>query len=390
MDRFLNYKLTVETLGPLFIGSDENKNIAKSEYVIIGNKLYVFDTKKMFNGLIKYHLDKEYTQYVLQYKYFNLESFLINKQISPDIYKQWTTYSLLLPNNVEIKSNISAFTKDAYSQPYVPGSSVKGAIRGAVLNALLLNGENRNFATETEKTLKIHQFPNGKQISRKDYLSSDSAKIENAMFNTLGRNNKKISDAVNSIFQGLTISDSEPISTDCLILCPKIDILPTKLNSANHLNVVRECIKPGTQIIFSVNIDRKFFPYDANQILDFIRQNYLNIEKKYLSSFPATVNPNDKYKIYLGGGSGFVSKTCIYTLFDEKNRAVKNSGEILDHVHSKKGSKNNKIGNHIYDFDKYGVAPHTRKSTTINGKNYDFGLCKIGFEQTDTAKFKVQ
>ena len=34
MERFLNYRLTIETIGPLFIGSEENKNIAKSEYAI--------------------------------------------------------------------------------------------------------------------------------------------------------------------------------------------------------------------------------------------------------------------------------------------------------------------------------------------------------------------
>ncbi|MGN0536972.1 MAG: type III-A CRISPR-associated RAMP protein Csm5 [Acutalibacteraceae bacterium] len=381
MDRFLNYTMTLETLGPLFIGSDENKNIGKSEYIIENGKLCVFDMKKMFDGLIKYHLDKAYTQNVMQYKYFNLELFLKSNRISPNIYKQWIAYSLSLPKNVNIKNNILAFIKDAYSQPYVPGSSIKGAIRGSILNALLLSGQNENFATETEKALRIHKDKEGKQIGRKEYLSSKAKKIENSMFNTLNQHPDR-DNAVNSIFQGLTISDSEPLSTDCLILCPKIDIMPTKEKSSNELkNVVRECIKPGTKITFSVHIDRKFFPYDEMDILNFIYQNYLNMAKKYLGSFPATVNPNCKYKIYLGGGSGFVSKTCIYSLFGERSRAVKNAGEILDHVDSTRGGKNSgKMGNHLLDFDKYGVAPHTRKSTIIDGKTYDFGLCGIGFE----------
>lgn len=377
MERFLNYRLTIETIGPLFIGSEENKNIAKSEYVIDGNTLYVFDMRKMFNGLVKYHLDKAYAQNVLQCnRKFDLKLFLRNNRVLLDIYKQWIAYSLLLPDNVEIKSNILAFMKDAYSKPYVPGSSLKGAIRTCILNALLLNGENENFATETEDALKIHER-NGKA-----YLSRNASEMETSIFNKLKRNGTKSTDAVNSIFQGLTISDSEPLDTDCLILCPKIDILPTESHKRNQLkNVVRECIKPGTKITFYVHIDSKFFPYDDKQILKFILQNYLNIEEKYLSSFPSTINSNDEYKIYLGGGSGFVTKTCVYSLFDERDRAVKNTGEILDSVYSMKcGENRTKMGNHLHDFNKYGVAPHTRKSTIIDGKTYDFGLCNICFE----------
>lgn len=377
MERFLNYRLTIETIGPLFIGSEENKNIAKSEYVIDGNTLYVFDMRKMFNGLVKYHLDKAYAQNVLQCnRKFDLKLFLRNNRVSLDIYKQWIAYSLLLPDNVEIKSNILAFMKDAYSKPYVPGSSLKGAIRTCILNALLLNGENENFATETEDALKIYER------NRKAYLSRNASEMETSIFNTLKRKGTKSTDAVNSIFQGLTISDSEPLDTDCLILCPKIDILPTESHKRNQLkNVVRECIKPGTKITFYVHIDSKFFPYDDKKILKFILQNYLNIEEKYLSSFPSTINSNDEYKIYLGGGSGFVTKTCVYSLFDERDRAVKNAGEILDSVDSIKGGKNRtKMGNHLHDFNKYGVAPHTRKSTIIDGKTYDFGLCNICFE----------
>lgn len=378
MERFLNYRLTIETIGPLFIGSEENKNIAKSEYVIDGNTLYVFDMRKMFNGLVKYHLDKAYAQDVLQCnRKFDLKLFLRNNRVSLDIYKQWIAYSLLLPDNAEIKNNILAFfMKDAYSKPYVPGSSLKGAIRTCILNALLLDGENENFATETENALKIYER------NRKAYLSRNASEMETSIFNTLKRKGTKSSDAVNSIFQGLTISDSEPLDTDCLILCPKIDILPTESHKRNQLkNVVRECIKPGTKITFYVHIDSKFFPYDDKKILKFILQNYLNIEEKYLSSFPSTINSNDEYKIYLGGGSGFVTKTCVYSLFDERDRAVKNAGEILDSVDSIKGGKNRtKMGNHLHDFNKYGVAPHTRKSTIIDGKTYDFGLCNICFE----------
>ena len=39
------------------------------------------------------------------------------------------------------------------------------------------------------------------------------------------------------------------------------------------------------------------------------------------------------------------------------------------------------MGNHLRDYEEYGVAPHVRKCTRINGKLYDIGLCKISFEE---------
>ena len=379
-NRFLNYTLTLKTIGPLHIG--DGGLIGKNEYVVYGGKLYVFDMKKMFAGLTKFHLEKKYTNSVLSDGTFSLSYFFRENNVSPDKYSKWAKYTLDIPRDVDMRrTNIYSVIKDPYSCPYIPGSSLKGAIRNTILNAVLLNEKNSDFDKDIEKNIHIHKDRNGKPVSKTKYLQKDSEKLDVSLFNTLNRPETRTDNAVNSIFQGLKISDSQPLDTSCLILCPKIDVFPGN-NGENKLNnVVRECIKPGTEITFSVQIDTAVFPYDFSRIMECIDKTYSNISMKFLSSFPKATTTADKHKIYIGGNVGYVSKTCVYSLFEERNRAVKNAGEILDHVDSYKPRSRQKMGNHLKDFEEYGVAPHVRKCTKINNKLYDFGLCKIEVEK---------
>ena len=317
MSRFFNYELTLETIGPLYVGSGET--IGKSEYVIFGNKVYIFDMKKMFSGITKYHLENKYSQSVLNEKNFNLSYFFRSNNIAPETYKKWAKYCYNIPENTDLRAakNILAHVKDAYSKPYVPGSSLKGALRNIILNGLLLKGENKKFDSKIEIDLKNHIGRNGKPIKRAKYLSQDSNELDEKMFNILNRPKTKPYDAVNSIFQGIIISDSQPLDTDSLILCPKIDVLPKNKGENPLKNVVRECIKPGTKISFSLQIDRRIFPYNINDIMDFISETYKNLNKKFLSDFPTTVTTSDKYKIYLGGGTGYQKPVLILYLMKE-------------------------------------------------------------------------
>ena len=97
------------------------------------------------------------------------------------------------------------------------------------------------------------------------YVESD---MDVELFHTLkllDRKPKDKNNSVNSIFKGLRISDSSPVELDDLALCVKIDL--DDGDGENVLNVVRECIKPGTELTFDVSIDTDVFPYDAKKLL---------------------------------------------------------------------------------------------------------------------------
>ena len=141
------------------------------------------------------------------------------------------------------------------------------------------------------------------------------------------------------------------------------------------MNVVRECIKPGTIIESALEIDSTVFKYDINTVIFAIKAFYDNQNNCFLSKYPFVASDRMSANlIYIGGGSGFVSKTAVYSLFKNRNKAVELTGKILDNLDKAK------VGKHYLDYEKYNVSPHTRKCTVYDSIQYDFGLCKIDFQ----------
>ena len=60
-----NYELTVTTLSPLHVGSGDRINKKEYIYQKNENKAYIPDLKKMFSGLKKLNLLREYEKYLL-------------------------------------------------------------------------------------------------------------------------------------------------------------------------------------------------------------------------------------------------------------------------------------------------------------------------------------
>ena len=80
---------------------------------------------------------------------------------------------------------------------------------------------------------------------------------------------------------------------------------------------------------------------------------------------------DEKNAFYLGGGSGYVSKTVTYSLFNEDN-ATKVVSKILNEVFTQKYKPSaNK------DDEVLGVSPHTLKCTYYLENLCQMGLCRI-------------
>ncbi len=364
-DDMLYYKVKLKTIGPLFIG--DGGTLAKSEYVLNRNvnKVYVIDTLKMYNGLKRLNLLNEYEKFVMKGNadlyYFIKENNLLKE------YEKWSKYSYYIDKAIlRSRFEIKTFIKDAYLKPYVPGSSLKGAVRNAMLNGELIenNSEYKGIAAEVSN----ERFRN-----RTGYMRVPSNKIELSL--KYIKDNKD--EDTYSIFSGFMVSDSKPLSENDIILCGKKDVSPN--GKVSNIPILRECIKPGTTIEFTVKIDRKKFNYNAEDIYKYINIMYNNTKNKFLSSFKSISADriNIKNPIYVGGGSGYVSKTATYSLFENKDRAVKVTSEILHNTtpRAKKADLDHRL-----DFEKYRVSPRKRKCTEYRGETYDFGLCSVNFE----------
>ena len=373
------YRVKIKTLAPVHIGSGQE--IQKSEYVYDkeSGMLYVMDTYKLFEGLSKFNLLDRFEEFILKSPESTMTDFVAGNGITA--YKDWAAYSYYVGKAKKYANPIKGFVKDAYGMPYIPGSSLKGAIRNALLSTILRQ-KNEGFtyiASETENERKGY-----------NYLSKQSSELDIKVFHAARKDEKdepytKINNAVNSKMRGLIISDSKPLSKDSLIVCRKEDML--KDGTTKSISLLRECIAPNTELEFTMTIDSDVFKYSAETLEVAVKNQYNYIKTSFMDKFSADIK-NDKLNgalLFIGGGTGYVSKTATYSLFYEKGgnkRAVKNTSKILHNVfyNDRMPPKMKKMASHINDPSDFGISPRVRKCTKFKDKLYDMGLCEISFQ----------
>ncbi|WP_295157703.1 type III-A CRISPR-associated RAMP protein Csm5 [uncultured Ruminococcus sp.] len=379
------YDITIETIGPVHIGS--GKEISKKEclYVPQEKKIYIMDEKKMFSRILALGKQESFTRYLMDSRQNNLMNFVRDNNISPNEYKKWAAYVLDDIGAVNVgksrskgggADNVHAFMKDAYGCPYIPGSSLKGALR-TVIQSCLVNYRMDSFRSE-RNDIETEQFRR-----RPSYLSKANQEIAQKLFYTLERPDAKPHNAVNDCFSGIRVSDSEPLSVSDLVLCRKTDLLPD-YEKENSISVKRECLKPGTKVKFSLEIDESLFDMDSKKLISYIDDNYIMYHNAYLLMFPEEAQhapQKGEHLLYLGGGSGYATKTTVYPMYseDDINRAVKTVQKIMVDTTSTK--RDGDLHKHRFDLERYEVSPHTLKVAKIGGRIYEMGLCKVDISE---------
>lgn len=359
-----HYTITLITEGPVFIGS--GKSIGKKEYIFDSrhNLVHIPDLVKMNRFFLENRLEKAYVEYML-HDGRDFAAWLRANRIDERQYRSWIRYSIDSGDAVfeqRGKKEIAAFTKDAYGCPYVPGSSLKGALRTILLSAEVLNNPSR--FRESKTTVKTAELRQGS----KGNLSREVKQAEQSAFHILNRNEERKSDAVNDLFCGLRIGDSEPLRVDNLTLCQKIDV--TREGVSKRLPILRECIQPGTEIRFLLTIDPRYCKYTPKDISTAAVQFAQFYDKCFLEKFPLQEIQGGG-NMYLGGGCGYASKTVTYPLLGEQDvrrvsqiiNASLNRNVAMQHKHNRDESK--------------GVSPHMLKCTQYGGQLYEMGACTL-------------
>lgn len=260
---------------------------------------------------------------------------------------------------------IMTFNKDSYGMPYIPGSSIKGVLRSALLAWEIQKNPEKYKRNKNEIELKSRERAN-----RKHCLEHEINRLEQDVLYTLNRNEKKIGNAVNDKLANLIIGDSALIALDDIILCQKIDVNLRK--EEKKLPILREAVRPGTQIRFSMTVqqDESNNFYSVENIMEAVNCMETLSNRYFYEKFGRGSKEADI--IRLGGGCGFVSKTVLISLCEEK------TVEVVDNVF--KNTLGKKYEEHKHGRDRrLGVAPHTCKCTRYNGKLYDMGMGKVEF-----------
>lgn len=349
------YNIIIKTHAPLHIGS--GTTLTKKDYVFDRktDTVKVINMNKLLQMLASKNQFDSYRQFMCGTNN-DLNYWLMNNGFTNDDIENLTAYTLDC-SSTSLSANskqreIKAFVKDAYGNAYIPGSSVKGCLRTALLAYFIEKGPEQ-FSDVKRKI--INAVP--KYEGDKSYLNYEVKQLESIAFNKADRNHEKIRDAVNDIMQGIIISDSDAVPANRLTLCNKLD--KTIKGVYKDLPIFFESIMPDTLISLTLTIDSTFCKRTINDIKQAINcfgEAYYN---NFLVDFDLP-KPESSDTIYLGGNCGFATKTVLYNLF-EKQQAVKQASIAINNIKdSKKYSKNK-------GDVKLGISPHTVNLTRFAG-----------------------
>lgn len=347
------YDLTLTVWAPLFVGS--GSKYTKKEYMFNprSGRVSFFEQQRLFEFLLQHDLVDRYSEFMLSnqsdlWMFFTRDCGLTDAQLRP-LLRYNVSCGDALDESHSLKE-IHAFQRDAQGRAYIPGSSIKGALRTVWLMDAVRKESTVGHSLRADKRAKFPEEPYVSQLS-------------------LPRTRPE--DAVNSIFRGIQVSDSGPIADDRMILAGKIDVdLAGGINS--KINLCRECVAPGTRIRFKLTLDQSILKgrITKESLEQVIRDFDAYYQQTYVSHFAqprdAAPLPQQPYLI-LGGGSGFFAKSLAYPYLGEEEglrwTAQQMSNMFRKHKHER-------------DVEK-GISPHTMKYARFNGRLYPYGYCGV-------------
>jgi CRISPR-associated protein Csm5 len=370
MNNFLKqYDVVIRTVGAVFIGS--GREIGKKEYMFLGrDKVAVPDIQKLYMLMKKKGKANAFEEFMLTDGRRDLTEWLRTQQIMSNDLKPVIKYELDCGDAVIEKGRTIQMlecVKNPYGQPYIPGTSLKGMFRTILLCQDIIDNPDKYAREKTDMQREILKDEDIKRINKNTFMKRNIGNIEATKYRTLTRNEEKPADAVNDIMQGFIVSDSEPLSVNDLVLCQKVERHVD--GTEKTLPILRECIKPNVEIHFTITIDTSVCKINSNMLVDAIKKVITNYHKSFQKKFNGIPTPKANY-LYLGGGSGFVSKTVVNSLYTDDNDKIRLTQKIFEKTKVPRNHKH-------YKDNEYGVSPHIIKCTRYQGQTLQMGLCKL-------------
>lgn len=349
MESYLKkYKFVFNTVGPVFVGSGQN--LKKKEYIFDEKKgrVKIIDVNKMLGFICKdKNLMRDYEKLMMSGdKNDDLQSFFNDHKISEKDYKNWILRECNVKGNFN-GEDINTFVRDGRGEAYIPGSSLKGMFRTVILSYLIRHADE---AYKNEMRARVSE-----DFSDEHLDEVDKAMSVKFLHSKLTDSDRK--DMVNSIMRGLIISDSKKIADKNMALYKKFDM--SVKGEGHSLNLVRECVDFKVKIETTITIDTTIFPYTKDELFKMFEeftQYYKEILEDKFKGCPKHSVSNKRF--FLDGGAGFISKTDLYALFDEK-KAIEITGRILDSKFQNK--------EHLSDAKVHGISPRILKCVEIKG-----------------------
>lgn len=244
------YQLEIETLTPVHVGTGK-KYARHFDYEMINDKVYVFHQRNLNRYLEKNNLLEKYLEYLqnaISNKALHNSYWDEARKTSADLYEFVTKVMQMRAKERAISADIAAHWH-THGSPSIPGSSMKGAIRG-ILEILMFMNQDQSKLEDLKNSFKTalesHEKNPLKYISEVLELQRDS------YFNR--QLNQESSEF---IFRHLYCEDaaleaSQSKQTE-VHLFDRINLV-----SQNSTNQLTECLPAGRQLKACVKIDSRF------------------------------------------------------------------------------------------------------------------------------------
>lgn len=378
MSNIVKYKMNLEVLTPLHIsGADYKSRLGKKEYVFNKEEktLTLIDNEKFVGFLIKKNLFDKYISYIensvnakvmIQNRNINLLNFLKANNIDKDIKEYRKKAPIKVDMNIENMNDIKLMTRNVLGKPYIQGSSIKGALVNFLLVDYIINNRNEFLKEKKEILSECRRANDDRSVKNlKNEIKKIISRIEKFI---IYGDNKELEKSKKF---GISISDSYNYYDTRTNFYQDIDEkrnAKTENEKNKTMPVVREYIMVNSKFDFDITLDMdllKESELKIKNINDLI--NSLENSVAYLINILEDKNSPRTENLILGANTGFLQKTVVYALFEDKEERLEVIKKLLH-----KSSKN-AIGNHLNDK----FAPRVLNRIKMGGKNQLAGLVRI-------------
>lgn len=348
MSIFESIKLRLTIKSPVHIGSVEQK-ISRLEFIHHDRYIYPVSEEKLSLFLQKRNLISSYVLAIERdASRFNLAEFFKNKAI--DLNAE-ILETLSGGRKIKVLSDASKiqefrpFIRDGFGQVFIPGTSIKGVIRTALLYNILKDFKHKNpsdFKRDIEDRItndiingvnkrKFAQWANEEWLE--DFVLSNKRRCQNTDWLRMIR----VSDAYSS-------QNIETVLIPVNILKKEKNWNLKKESSGQDTTIWIECIPEHTVLEFEATLDKGLladfkrynksikYPDSLLVLLDTIKQwsaDIFSFEKDFSKGHDLeSWYKNNTANFRIGFGSGMVSTTIIILLDEDLRKKIRNYAGI--------------------------------------------------------------
>lgn len=367
MEQIKKEKLRLEILTPTYIGGAEDKNLSNKDYYLENDTINIIDTAKLMRYLIENNKYQEFVKYIKSSKKINeVLDIIVGKENKESVVKEKIKIESIVYEKEQMKlNNIDMFIKNSDNEPYIPASSIKGAITNAIaFNYIKKNQE--KFENDMEQ-IRMN-IENPRELKKRWNV------IQSSIFKEVKGDTGKSIDLRTYI----SVSDSIITKEAKTMIIAKEDFsVNIKYEKVKKLPIYREYLVGENIFDFElvINYD-KLKKLGINAIEDILEmlESYTNacieteeklVERARNNNIEVfRTNNENQPNVILGGGSGYYSKTLLTALFSDNNELKKLVKRTLNkkHGHMQKDTIS---------------SPRTLKLAKYNSNYYVVGMGRI-------------